>query len=425
MRLLQLGLFFVIQFQAANCDATFSPNVTVVSCASQRVIIQLENAAEDGLIFIQGRDTSCSRTTVAEKRSYEFDFKMCNIEYDAKFRIVVQKKIRYQTGSDKVIPVMCLVDTSDLYVSAVVFPEEKVDGSSVNKTVRPTVSMRILASETFKSVDEVSLSDQVLLSLKLDNPYLDDFDIKAKDCRAEMINLVENECSQDEQLFPNFEKKARGDITSGFQAFQPTSLDDATEVDVSFTCNVAVCKGECHKKVCGTVEGWGRKRRDDGDDDDGDDDDDDDVDEIFEKVTCATKLKVKSSKANDFIYGVTSKLKGQLCAEKVAIASVMAVTVLILLVSWIVCACVTVKLRRVSTLSDGKSKTSTLRRLSEKNINFARSVGRRLSHMLNIPVGYNVREPNMMHECIPETDPSPPTKRRDSVTVTRVVYVEQ
>lgn len=75
------------------------------------------------------------------------------------------------------------------------------------------------------------------------------------------------------------------------------------------------------------------------------------------------------------------------------------------------------QLKQVTRLSDGISKPSGLRRLSEKNINFARSVGRRLSHMLNLPVGYNMREPNMMHEYIPETEPSPPAKRRDSVTV--------
>lgn len=66
--------------------------------------------------------------------------------------------------------------------------------------------------------------------------------------------------------------------------------------------------------------------------------------------------------------------------------------------------------------SVGPKKPGALRRLSEKNINFARSVGRRLSTMLNLPVGYDMKDSNMM-DSIPEIEPSPPTNRRDSVTV--------
>mgnify|MGYP000119657413 FL=1 len=66
--------------------------------------------------------------------------------------------------------------------------------------------------------------------------------------------------------------------------------------------------------------------------------------------------------------------------------------------------------------SSGPKRPGTLRRLSEKNINFARSVGRRLSTMLNLPIVYDMKDPNMM-DSIPETEPSPPSRRRDSVTV--------
>lgn len=65
---------------------------------------------------------------------------------------------------------------------------------------------------------------------------------------------------------------------------------------------------------------------------------------------------------------------------------------------------------------DGPNKPNTLRRLSERNIKFARSVGRRLSTILNLPVGYDVHDPKMI-DCIQETEESPETKRRDSVTV--------
>ena len=45
----------------------------------------------------------------------------------------------------------------------------------------------------------------------------------------------------------------------------------------------------------------------------------------------------------------------------------------------------------------------------------ARAVGRRLSSMLQIPVGYDLKGPKM--ETIPDMEPTPPQKRRESVTV--------
>lgn len=66
--------------------------------------------------------------------------------------------------------------------------------------------------------------------------------------------------------------------------------------------------------------------------------------------------------------------------------------------------------------SDHVKKSNALRRLSEKNINFARSVGRRLSNMLNLPIGYNMQDNKMADDCIPEVE-TPSNKRRDSVTV--------
>ena len=56
-------------------------------------------------------------------------------------------------------------------------------------------------------------------------------------------------CSMDEELFPNFQHMSAGDIASTFRAFQPTNLHGESEVDVAFTCNVAVCKGLCQKVV--------------------------------------------------------------------------------------------------------------------------------------------------------------------------------
>ena len=79
---------------------------------------------------------------------------------------------------------------------------------------------------------------------------------------------------------------------------------------------------------------------------------------------------------------------------------------------------INLQLRHVTRLkASHNQKPSGIRRMSETGVNFARSVGRRLSTMLNIPVGYDVKEPKMMDNIPENLDESPPAKRRDSVTV--------
>ena len=62
-----------------------------------------------------------------------------------------------------------------------------------------------------------------------------------------MLYTIGCRCSPDEELFPNFEKSESGVLSTSFNAFQPTNLDDVNDVDVTFTCNVAVCKGACER----------------------------------------------------------------------------------------------------------------------------------------------------------------------------------
>ena len=51
----------------------------------------------------------------------------------------------------------------------------------------------------------------------------------------------------------------------------------------------------------------------------------------------------------------------------------------------------------------------------------ARAVGRRLSSMLQIPVGYDLKGLKM--ETIPDMEPTPPQKRRESVTVSLIIEI--
>lgn len=52
-------------------------------------------------------------------------------------------------------------------------------------------------------------------------------------------------CSVDMKLFPNFQHSTRGELTTNFQAFQPTDLTGCEEVNVAFSCRIAICKGTC------------------------------------------------------------------------------------------------------------------------------------------------------------------------------------
>ena len=45
------------------------------------MVIRLDNVAEGGLIYIQGRSSACRRTTFSNKMDYEFDFDLCNLKY--------------------------------------------------------------------------------------------------------------------------------------------------------------------------------------------------------------------------------------------------------------------------------------------------------------------------------------------------------
>ena len=43
--------------------------------------MQLENASDGGLIYIQDRSSACKRTTSLQVKNYEFDFDVCSIKY--------------------------------------------------------------------------------------------------------------------------------------------------------------------------------------------------------------------------------------------------------------------------------------------------------------------------------------------------------
>ncbi|WAR11187.1 hypothetical protein MAR_036263, partial [Mya arenaria] len=127
------------------------------------LVISTFQAADNGLVYIRGQGDACKRVTSSGLAYYEFDFADCNIQWEMLFRVVIQKNSGYQTGADKVIPIFCVADTSD-------------------------------------------------------------FDVKARYCVASGLVIIDEFCSTDTDLFPNFSRFKRGYLMSEFGAFRSTSM---------------------------------------------------------------------------------------------------------------------------------------------------------------------------------------------------------
>ncbi|KAL4219721.1 hypothetical protein ACF0H5_020135 [Mactra antiquata] len=98
--------------------AQFNPTLSVDSCTKSVLEITLTDAADNGIVYIQGQDTACRQFTTSGVSTHSIDFNACNIQWEETFKIVVQKNQYYQTGADKQIPVMCIADLADLSVTS-------------------------------------------------------------------------------------------------------------------------------------------------------------------------------------------------------------------------------------------------------------------------------------------------------------------
>ncbi|XP_062605412.1 uncharacterized protein LOC134267206 [Saccostrea cucullata] len=226
------------------------------------LVVRVTNASSTGVIYVLGQGDACRLETSPHKVLYQFDFALCGISWQLVLRIIIQKEKNYQTGADKKIPVLCVADTSDI-VASNLLGADTVDSAGLNVTVRPSAGMKFFKAVSGVEVSghEVKLSDRVFMTLKLDAEYQDDFDIKAKYCAAGSIVIIDNFCSIDPSLFPNFWRMRRGFLISEFGAFRETSLQGGV-VTMNFTCVLELCKDYCNPSLCGDVyDGWGRKRR--------------------------------------------------------------------------------------------------------------------------------------------------------------------
>ncbi|XP_021361489.1 uncharacterized protein LOC110455610 isoform X2 [Mizuhopecten yessoensis] len=238
--------------------------VRVISCTRSNLVVKVTGAADDGLIFIKGQGENCKQTTSSGEEFYEFDFASCNIEWEMTFRIIVQKLRSFQTGSDKQIPVMCIADTNEVVVSSFLGAADKDDDAGLNRTTKPIASLSFFKVITGEEVigSEVKLTDRLIMSLQMEQEFINDFDMKARYCQTSDIVIIEDFCSVEPELFGNFWKVKQGNLMNEFSAFRTTALDGGS-VMMNFTCILQLCQGPCVPEKCDdSYTGWGRKRRD-------------------------------------------------------------------------------------------------------------------------------------------------------------------
>ncbi|XP_052097662.1 uncharacterized protein LOC127732620 [Mytilus californianus] len=253
---------FVLSLVLTGSLAQFSPTLTVDSCTKSNLKLTLNDAAQNGIIYIQGQGAACKQLTTTGSNTHEFNFVACGIAWESSFKIIVQKKQLYQTGDDKQIPIMCLADLTDISLSGDANNLDKDDDIGQNLTVKPTAFMKLYSNGVDVTGGNVKLTDMLTLTMELDAEYLQDFDIKAKYCTASTIPIIENSCATDTELFPEYAKPAQGYLSATFGAFRTTDLNGGS-VPMTFTCSLQVCLGSCSVTTCQSGEnGFGRKRRD-------------------------------------------------------------------------------------------------------------------------------------------------------------------
>ncbi|XP_033725803.1 uncharacterized protein LOC117315629 [Pecten maximus] len=248
-------------FLATLGQSQFTPTLTVDSCTASKLRLTLENAADGGIIYIQGQTSACKQTTSSSSTVHEFDFASCGISWASSFKMIVQKKALYQTGDDKQIPIMCIMDLADLTVANNVNALDKDDDNGQNLTVKPTASMKLYRSGIDIDIgSSVQLTDSLTMSIELDAEFRADFDIIAKDCTASTITIVNSACATDVDLFPDFTKPEQGYLVGSFGTFRTTDLNGGS-VAMTFSCTLTVCANMCSPTACPSGNGYGRKKR--------------------------------------------------------------------------------------------------------------------------------------------------------------------
>lgn len=254
-------LMYVLSLFIAGALAQFNPTLTVDSCTQSLLELTVTDAADGGIIYIQGQDAACRQTTTSVSSTHTISFGACNLQWEESFKVIIQKNANYQTGADKQIPVLCIADLGDLTVTNDLNAADKDDDAGQNKTVKPTATMALYNDGTDVGGSTVKLTDTITMIMQLDAEYIQDFDIKAKSCVADNIDIITDACAVDTELFPHMGQVSQGILQAAFGAFRTTSLTGGS-VAMPFSCTLQVCLGACAATTCGDgSSSYGRKKR--------------------------------------------------------------------------------------------------------------------------------------------------------------------
>ncbi|CAC5389454.1 unnamed protein product [Mytilus coruscus] len=239
-------------------------------CNRNTITFTINNATDGGIVYILGSGPGCNRSTFSGYNTYSFDFSSCNVIWGRAFRIVIQRKSLYQTGDDKIIPINCIADLSDITVQAGLNIVPGQDGPLQTVTTKPAAYMTLLSNGNDVRGKMVQLTDSITLNIELFDQYKGIVQVtstlKASTCTASTITIIDRGCSADTDLFPSFSKPRVGFITSTFRAFVPTDQTGSI-VSLQFSCTLDICLKSCIMTHCpNRTGGYGRKRRGYGND---------------------------------------------------------------------------------------------------------------------------------------------------------------
>ena len=241
----------------------FYPNLILDSCTKRSLNFHLYNSSDTGIVFVKGQDVACQQHTSRNETYYSFFFDSCGIDWGTTVQVVVQKHDYYQTGHDPIFPLECSADLSEFEINVdqelTILANDTADDNAT-MTVRPTASMLLYSRGKKVNGKSVPMSQRVKMVLDLDSEYKSDFDIAARSCSALTIPLVEDFCPTDNALFPNFKRKAQGELETEFGAFRITKLDGSA-VEMVFTCQLKICLGSCENIGCQKDGTNGRRKR--------------------------------------------------------------------------------------------------------------------------------------------------------------------
>ncbi|KAL4232877.1 hypothetical protein ACF0H5_007564 [Mactra antiquata] len=220
-----------------------------MSCLTETVTVKIENATEGGIVYFRTDTAYNMIPSVNGTIIHECVFEECNIEWDVKFYVVVQRRILYQSSSDVIIWFAC--NTNSGAISAIEMSLTPLaSGNLTTSTYRPEVSMD-LYSDNVKLVNQakVKLGDQITMIIHITNDPANYFDINPKSCYASGITLYEDRCPVSDDLLGFFNTTIVGTTSNTFSMFRPTSLGGGP-VEVVFTCILEVCDGTCGNYEC-------------------------------------------------------------------------------------------------------------------------------------------------------------------------------